>query len=480
MITTPRIAFLFATLFAGLLTPLIRELAVRFQALDHALTARKIHGRPVPRLGGIAIVSAFYLTLLGLALWRAGFAGEFFKDEAQAAGFLFGGLCIGLLGVYDDLRGCRAGQKFAVQFAVATLVYAVGFRIEGVSIPFGPSLDLAALSLPVTLLWIVGVTNAFNLIDGLDGLAGGVALVAVGTNLVIAMSRGEQVMVLIYAALAGSILGFLFYNFNPASIFMGDTGSMFLGFVLGTTAIQFNQKASAAFAILIPITALGLPLLDTALAVVRRAAGGRPIFQADREHIHHRLLELGLSQRQAVLTLYSLSVLLGVMAIALSYASSTQSVAILGGIGGLVYLLLSRLGYLGGEEAAPSDVASKPGAVLVRSGDPRDIWDAVKEMAALLQADGAGLTVRERRSNGEVVAHSYSSGFEEHGREALRMRFRVPADGVELAVVEFGWRRAGFRLEADRRDAIESLCEQIAVALVTPVRRPARILRLGR
>jgi UDP-GlcNAc:undecaprenyl-phosphate GlcNAc-1-phosphate transferase len=458
----PSIAFLCATVFAAVLTPLVRAMAVQRGAFDHALSARKIHGRPVPRLGGIAIVGAFYLTLLGLP--ASGFPAELVSsDLAKAAGLLMGGLLIGILGVYDDLRGCRASQKFVVQFAVAGMMYALGFRIGAVSVPFGSSLDLGPLSFPVTLLWIVGVTNAFNLIDGLDGLAGGVALVAVATNLVIALARGEAVMVLLYAALAGSIVGFLFYNFNPASIFMGDTGSMFLGFVLGTIAIEFSQKASAAVAILIPILALGLPLFDTGLAVVRRAAGGRPIFQADREHIHHRLLEMGLTHKQAVLALYMLSILLGTMAVALSYASSAQSMAILGGLGGLLYLLLSRLGYLGGASEPPA--AELASGIDVKSGDMREVWAAVRALAEFVAASSVTLRLVQRGAGGETVERSYSSGAASPAGEALYMRFRVPADGRELAVLELGWRHAGFELQAEHHAAIAELCDQLARTL---------------
>ena len=173
---------------------------------------------------------------------------------------------------------------------MAGLLYKLGFRIDAIANPFGEPIALGWASLPFTMFWIVGVINALNLIDGLDGLAGGVALVAVITTFLVSLQRGHPLMMLFSAALAGAIVGFLFYNFNPASIFMGDTGSMFLGFVLAATAIQTNQKASTAVAVLIPAIALGLPIMDTLLAIGRRAVRGRPLFQADKEHIHHRLI----------------------------------------------------------------------------------------------------------------------------------------------------------------------------------------------
>ena len=187
----------------------------------------------------------------------------------------------------------------------------------------------AGPALPFTLLWIVGVINAMNLIDGLDGLAGGVALVAVATMFLVSMQRNQPLMVLFSASLGGAVLGFLFYNFNPASIFMGDTGSMFLGFVLATSSIRTNQKASTTVAVLIPIITLGLPILDTLLAMSRRAVRGRPLFRADKEHIHHRLLGLGLTHRQTVLALYGMCLVLGGLAVVLTYTNSALITATL-------------------------------------------------------------------------------------------------------------------------------------------------------
>jgi UDP-GlcNAc:undecaprenyl-phosphate GlcNAc-1-phosphate transferase len=475
--TEALIAFVSSAVFAGLLTPLVRGIAIRFELLDHALSARKIHGRPVPRLGGLAIVGGFFAAVAVLGLDGRSLGAKFEADPQKAMGFLAGALCIALLGVYDDLRGTGAGQKFAAQFLAAGLVYALGFRIEALANPFGPAIELSFLSLPFTLLWIVGVTNAFNLIDGLDGLAGGVALIAVATNFVIALGRGEQAMSVLSAALAGAVLGFLFYNFNPASIFMGDTGSMFLGFVLGTLSLESNQKSSAAVAILIPITALGLPILDTLLAFVRRAAKGRPVFHADRQHIHHRLLAMGLTHRQAVLALYVVSALLGAMAVALSYASSTQTVAILGGLGGVAYLMLSRLGYLG-DGAAGSlfqererslrqrrDTLASIAQQLRGCESAEEAWEVVKAVSTVVRADAVSLTLTEHKADGETVKSSYSAGSEDPSPELFHARYRILVDGREGGTLEFAWRHAAFLLDGDDREAVRVLCEEIGAAL---------------
>ena len=252
---TAVVAFILSMLCGTILTPIVRRLAHRFGLLDHALSPRKIHGRPVPRLGGIAIVIAFYAPLLGLFFLHSGVGDMFVADRSHAIGLFVGGLAIASLGLYDDLRGAGAIRKFVVQFAVAGFLYKLGFRIEALANPFGDPIALGWISLPFTLLWMVGVVNALNLIDGLDGLAGGVALVAVTITFLVSLQRGHPLMMLFSAALAGSIVGFLFYNFNPASIFMGDTGSMFLGFILAATAVETNQKASTAVAVIIPTVA---------------------------------------------------------------------------------------------------------------------------------------------------------------------------------------------------------------------------------
>jgi UDP-GlcNAc:undecaprenyl-phosphate GlcNAc-1-phosphate transferase len=233
-----------------------------------------------------------------------------------------------------------------VQFGVGGLVYAVGYRIDVIANPFGAPIELGWLGLPFTPLWIAGVINALNLIDGLDGLAGGVAFISLLTVFCGAAVNGYPLMMLVSAALAGAVLAFLFFNFNPASIFMGDTGSMFLGFVLATASIQAHHKASTAIALAIPVVALGIPILDTVLAMARRAARGAPLFAADRGHIHHRLLALGLSQREAVLLIYAAATVLGAAALALAAASASQALILLTGLALAILFVLRRLGYL--------------------------------------------------------------------------------------------------------------------------------------
>jgi UDP-GlcNAc:undecaprenyl-phosphate GlcNAc-1-phosphate transferase len=479
---TAAVAFVASTLTAAALTPAVRWLAHRSGALDHALTSRKIHGKPVPRLGGVAIVLGFYAPLIALLFVSSDVGGRFWGNPARATGLFAGGVAIALLGVWDDLRGSNATTKLLVQFAVAGAMYAFGFRIDHVSNPFGAELHLGWLGLPFTLLWIAGVVNALNLIDGLDGLAGGVALIAITTTFAIAVLHAEPLMVLFTAAMAGAVLGFLFYNFNPASIFMGDTGSMFLGFVLATTAIQTNQKSSTGVAIAVPIIALGVPIADTLLAMVRRAARGAPLFSADRGHIHHRLLASGLSHRQAVLLLYAASGVLGCAALAFSFASSAQATWVLLALSAVGVLALRRLGY-GCADAARRLLADRKrnlgtragirriAGTLRRAGDPDGVWQAVREAARVLSASAVALHLRADTRGVEI----WTDGFEDAPRDLLRARFGVSPARPGDTWLELGWSDGRTTVDRGTEIAVELLCEQVAAALAR-----IRLAREGR
>jgi len=298
------------------------------------------------------------------------------------------------------------------------------------------------------MVWIVGVINAMNLIDGLDGLAAGVGLFGLVTTFVLAATRSDPIMMLFMASLGGATLGFLVYNFNPASIFMGDTGSMFLGYVLAVGSIQTNQKSSTAVAILIPIVALGLPIADTLLAMIRRAVNHQPMFSADRAHIHHKLLDLGLSQKKAVLTLYGTSILLGAMALLLTVASGFQTALILLAMGTAGFIGIRRLGYgqMRMSEAAQSEFeAGKRLAKLAAANDERKLWRELKVVSESLsftfvrlsidsQQDGDPITVK--RSHGEwIEANRFQGRIEiSAGPAAIKVEYRcsVSVSEVEL------------------------------------------------
>ncbi|MFO0714535.1 MAG: MraY family glycosyltransferase [Sandaracinus sp.] len=301
-------ALVLALVVAAAVTPLVRHLAHRAGVVDQP-GGRRVHTRVVPRLGGIAVVLGFYAPLAALAFTQSEVASLFFADPLRSVGLACGGIVIASLGAWDDVRGVRAWHKLAVQLVAALIAWACGFRMEHLTLPFVGDLDLGVFGLPFTLLWIAAVINAMNLIDGLDGLAGGIAFFACLTNFVVAALNGNPMVMLLAAALGGAILGFLLYNFNPATIFMGDSGSMFLGFVLATTSMMgASIQGSTTVAILVPLISLGVPIMDTLFAMLRRILERRPIFSPDRGHIHHRLLDLGITHRRAVLILYGVSI----------------------------------------------------------------------------------------------------------------------------------------------------------------------------
>lgn len=302
------------------LTPLVRRLAMRTGALAQPVD-RSMHSEPKPYLGGLAIYASFAAAVAvtgGLA-------------NRGIQGILIGGLLIVALGIVDDIYGLSAKWKLLGQIGIAAiLVMSYGVRIEWVTNPWGGFFYLRSWSIPLTIFWIVAVVNVVNLIDGLDGLAAGISSIAALTLLLVALQVDQANTVLLTAALAGSALGFLRYNFNPAKIFMGDAGSMFLGYALAAVSVEGLVKTAATVSLAVPVVALGLPIFDTSFAILRRAMSGRPIHEADKDHLHHRLLRMGLSHREVVLVMYGISGWLGLSAIALVELSPLQGGLILG------------------------------------------------------------------------------------------------------------------------------------------------------
>jgi UDP-GlcNAc:undecaprenyl-phosphate GlcNAc-1-phosphate transferase len=295
----------FATsLIASLaLTYLVRERATRAGMFDPT-DYRKVHTRQIPRVGGVAIFLSVAIALTILAM-RGGFEGVGLASSKLTV-IVIGGAATFLLGLYDDLRQMRARYKFAVQIAIAIGIFAAGVRIDIIALPLIGQISFnPVMALFFTIFWFVGLTNAFNLIDGLDGLASGAAMFALTTMFVVATINQQAGAALVTLAVAGATLGFLRYNFHPASIFLGDSGSLFLGFMLAGIGAISSQKGSTVVAIAIPLVSLGLPVLDTSLAIVRRFLRGQPIFSADRGHIHHRLLGLGHSPAKVALLMYA-------------------------------------------------------------------------------------------------------------------------------------------------------------------------------
>lgn len=332
-------AFLIALFVALIATPAVIVLAAKTGAMD-APDARKVHKGPMPRIGGLAIYCGFMAAILAML----NFADLTQEIANGVIGLLLGGTLIVIIGLIDDYKNLPAKVKLLGQILAACVVVYFDVRIDVITDPFGDYLYLEYLAVPATVFWIVGLTNTVNLIDGLDGLAAGVSTIASITIMLVALQEDVMIVALFTAALAGAALGFLRYNFNPAKIFMGDTGSMFLGFVLAGISVIGAVKCTATIALIVPILALGLPIMDTTFAIIRRYRGGVPIFKPDKGHLHHRLLDLGFSQRQAVLLMYVISALLGLSAVALNEVSGGMSIVIVVCVLLVVFLGARKLG----------------------------------------------------------------------------------------------------------------------------------------
>ncbi|MBE6008312.1 MAG: undecaprenyl/decaprenyl-phosphate alpha-N-acetylglucosaminyl 1-phosphate transferase [Lachnospiraceae bacterium] len=302
-------AFASAFAISIVMTPVAKTLSMKVGAIDYPKD-RGMHKKPMPRMGGVAIVCGFIITVLMISP----FVNEI--EPKKLIGLLLGAIIIAVLGAFDDVKNLSAKFKLVVQIIAALIVIFSGIRIEFVIWPF--TATFKALSAPFTLVWIIGVTNAVNLIDGLDGLAAGVSSIAALSIMVLCILTGSETAVVLMAALAGACIGFLPRNFNPAEIFMGDTGATFIGFVLSVTSILGLFKGYTILALVVSVFCLGLPIFDTLFAMGRRIVQHKPIMQADRGHLHHRLIDRGYSQKQAVVTLYILSIACGLLAIAIS------------------------------------------------------------------------------------------------------------------------------------------------------------------
>ncbi len=317
--------FAIAFFVALVSTPLAKKIAIKFNAIDEP-KARGLHKSPKPRMGGLAIILGFFVALL--------VAMPFVEElrTIQVLGFTIGALFIIVLGIFDDIYQLSAKIKLVVQILSAVIVVYTGTTVTFVSIEF---LDrVQYLSPVITVIWIVGLTNAVNILDGVDGLAAGVTAICSSCLFVLCIISGSPLAVIFTASLAGSCLGFLPRNFSPAELFMGDTGSTFLGYVLAVSSIIGLFKGYAILSIVIAVFSMALPIVDTTFAMLRRFFNGKPIMQADRGHLHHRLVDRGYSHKKTVLILYSISAVSGIIAILLS-VQSFESVLVM-----IVFLII--------------------------------------------------------------------------------------------------------------------------------------------
>jgi UDP-GlcNAc:undecaprenyl-phosphate GlcNAc-1-phosphate transferase len=338
--------FLIATIASLIVTPLIRRLCERFKLLDVPRDGRRVHTNAIPRLGGLAIYVSLLLALSTLPMVSNALTQSLRDYTPQFFVALVPATLVLLLGVYDDLRGTNATVKFLGLGLIAALFYAMGGRIQALAIPFlGTVYFPPIVSFLITVFWLVAISNAFNLIDGMDGLAPGAALFASIVILIVSLAQANPLMIVVTLVLCGALAGFLRYNFKPASIFLGDSGALFVGFMLASLSVLSAQKATTAVAIITPILAFGLPVVDTGVTMARRMIGRRPLFEGDGEHIHHMLLARGWSQRRVVLILYGVCALFGLLAALSTRTSSPQTGFVLFVIAVVVTIALGQLRY---------------------------------------------------------------------------------------------------------------------------------------
>lgn len=317
-----------------LITPLVKKLAIRIGATDQP-NHRKVHQKVMPRMGGLAIFISF---VVGMFIYMPD--SEFFYP------ILIGSTIIVITGILDDMMELSAKVKLIGQIAAAAVVVFNGVFVEFINVPLLGELNFGFLAIPLTIIWIVGITNAINLIDGLDGLAAGVSSIALVTISGMAIFMGNDFVAAVGLILLGSTLGFLIYNFHPAKIFMGDTGAMFLGFIISVLSL-LGFKNVTLVSLIIPIIILGVPISDTIFAIIRRLLNKQPLSAADKSHLHHCLLQAGYSHRQTVLIIYGIAAFFGLAAILFSQTTLWISITIMAVLLVLVELFAEKIGLMG-------------------------------------------------------------------------------------------------------------------------------------
>jgi UDP-GlcNAc:undecaprenyl-phosphate GlcNAc-1-phosphate transferase len=397
---TAPLVLLIAGLASIILIPYVIHVAVGRELYDIPDATRRIHTRPIPRLGGVAVFIATALGLLAAPL--LGMGGELSPERQRFfISIILGGGILFATGLVDDLRGLRPATKLAAQCLAAVVVYLYGQQIQVLNLGSVASVSLGWLSLPVTVLWIVGVTNAFNVIDGMDGLATGVGLVALATVLAASITLGNTDVALVCVALIGALCGFLFYNRNPARIFLGDSGSLFVGFMLAVLSVHGSLKSATAVLVAVPVFALAVPLLELSLSVARRWLRGVPIFSADTRHIFHRLLATGLTQPRVVLVMSLVSGMFALLGLLLAFAPppAVRGIALIGGAVVLLLLIkgMHRLNYAEFVEsrAALASEARRIRRIIHHQIYARELaqqilgMDSLREISNILQSSAA-------------------------------------------------------------------------------------------
>jgi len=445
--------FVIATITSLVLTPLIRRLSERWKLLDVPLDGRRVHSKAVPRLGGVAVYASVVVALSALPFVDNLLTQSLKAHSAELLVTFVPATLVLLLGIYDDLHGTNATVKFFGLGLIAVLFYALGGRISDVAIPFAGSVHLPPmLSLLVTVIWLVGIANAFNLIDGIDGLASGAALFSSLVILIISISQDNPLTIVVTLVLCGALVGFLRYNFNPASIFLGDSGALFVGFTLAALSVLGTQKATTAVAVITPILAFAFPMVDTTVTMLRRAISRRPLFEGDNEHIHHMLLARGWSQKEVVLALYTVCAGFGLLAAISAKTSSPLTGLVLFVIAVAVIVAVGHLRYHEMDEIragvrrtvgdrrlriANNIRVRRASLALSKASDLRDLLDAVRGMLEFDQFAYANLRLG-RIGEANINEHAVKTSENGHSAEMLALR---------NGRIDWVWRRNGFIAE---------------------------------
>ncbi len=421
--------FTLPLLLTLLVTPLVRRLALQWGAVDVPDHERRIHTQTMPRLGGLGIFFSFALTLACVPLLHNLVSQGLDQRWQSLEALLLPATIIFLLGVYDDFHGLNAAVKISVQVLAAAILYGQGFGVNALSVPFAASWELPMwLSFPLTALWVVGITNAFNLIDGIDGLAAGAAVFAMLSLFITSLLQGHTEICVVSLIIAGAVMGFLRYNFNPASIFLGDSGSLFLGFMCASLSLVSAQKSSTLVAVAIPLVSFGLPVVEAGLSIMRRLLSGAPVFQSDRRHIHHILLERGLNQRQAAILLYAVCALFSLFGIMLLNPGRNNIALVFAILGvcivlGVQHLRYEEFGALGHQlrrgmrirhRALAVDLQIQQAAAeLQRVSSFDELSDALNQLFTTSEFDSVLLEVHNHPSRagfGAEAAHQHGFG----------------------------------------------------------------------
>jgi UDP-GlcNAc:undecaprenyl-phosphate GlcNAc-1-phosphate transferase len=424
--------FISSLLLSFVLTKVVRDIAVCKRWLSAPAGHRHLHNEALPRLGGVAIVFSFLIaTAMALVADKLVFHSARSLSLSPLATILPPAILIFLLGVYDDRRNATPLLKFSVQAIAGAMLFAGGLRIFALPVLFGTHHFSWITGLVLTITWVIAITNAFNLIDGLDGLAAGSALFSTLVVFVVALLGNMSLISLVALALAGAIVGFLRYNFNPATIFLGDCGSLFIGFMLSALALYGSQKTPTIVAVAIPMVSFGLPILETSLSVLRRLISGRPVFTADREHIHHKLLQRGMSHRQVVIVLYGVSAIFALLSLFLLWPTGSTLGLVLAVLGTGIWMGVQHLGYLEFGELR---------RVATRTVTQRQVF--VNNLAIRRAAEELKTTL-----DFQGVCRILGAAFEENDFDGfdLRAKFQGSEDVVEAqaAFSHVRWRKPG-------------------------------------